>query len=259
MITRNMLEKRLARRMVRKLLTMPDCTEVSTTHMVGITYGLSPSDSKWLCVLKHPLFFQLLFVDLFALHSEFHREARRKGFVVDGSEYYNTLAGMPYNIPKIFRRRENISMMFEKCERKEIFTNSDIHYYIRELVTKDDISCATMQLMRIPPGCQTGHIDNTKYRSAAFVLDGEGCTEYSYWEHGYFYDDDHDGEEAIWRELGERQEMKDCISVNSLCSYPCNARGIEGPQPNVPWFSLTNTGKEDFILFIVKINDFLDD
>ena len=120
--------------MVRKLLTMPDCTKVSTTHMMGIAYGLSPSDSRWLCVLKHPLlFFHLLFVDFFALNTEFHREARQKGFVVDGSEYYNTFVGRPYCIPDVFRRRENISMMFEKCEEKETFTNSDIHYYIRDL------------------------------------------------------------------------------------------------------------------------------
>ena len=58
--------------MVKKLLTMPDCTEVSTKQMVGITYDLRASDSISLCILKHPmLFLQLLFVDSFALNKEF--------------------------------------------------------------------------------------------------------------------------------------------------------------------------------------------
>lgn len=257
-----LFERRLARRMVKKLLTMPDCTEVSTMEMVTITYNFRPFDSKWFCILKHPiLFIQLLFTNFSNLDREFLRDARKNGYVTDGSKYYNTLVGRPYNIPVVFRSKENICKMFCKCEEKEIYENSEIQYHFRELVETDDICNTVMQLIRIPADCQTGHIDNTSCRSAAFVLEGEGSTEYSYWLYGNFYDDDHNGDKALWREFGERQEMTVCISDNSWCSYPCNTIDVdtEDPKPKTPWFSIKNIGKNDLILFVVMIKEFIDE
>lgn len=162
--------KALAQRMVEKLMTMPDNTEISTFEMLdklGIVCE-APSEES----------FQLDYL--------FLETAKRNGFLVDTAKYEGLCVGFPVYIPSIFRNKKKLLAKFAEQEEKEVL-HDEGRYYVRQFIesrtyeeeNEEPITeTQALQLFRIAPGQSTGMIDCTNHRLVAITLRGKGTFEF---------------------------------------------------------------------------------
>ena len=242
---------KLARGMVDKLIQMLDYSEVSTVGLLYNTYGenIHPAGDQLMYLIQYDG--KERYFDILTLHYYFHKEAVKRGFVIDNCHFLGMKTGWPFDIVEIYRNLKKLLSSFDKIEYiKNVSVYGYNTYFRKEIleINKEFKTFRSYLLLKITSGSSTGCIDTCNSKSQAIVIQGKGISTSSHWVYAK-----HDSnEEASWEE--DYSEMN--IKKNDYCYYLSN-KGIDSnvPPPNYSWFKLTNIGKGNLIVLLIREYD----
>lgn len=192
----------------------------------------------------------------FALDDAFYVKAKRMGYVIDGSRHAGGIVGVPYDIPRVFRKKKNLICSFMNPDNSVTIQNGESSY---RLLTKYEskqyqyTDCPSrklkiieekraLQLLVLPAGCSTGKVFHKEGNICFYVLKGKCHYSDLYWDYCAFYPK----RKEKWNEMKSQYELR--FNKSAFSSKNRHTRDIEAPSD--AWYQITNTGKSDLLVFV---------
>lgn len=83
------------------LLSLPEGTELATSDVIEQLYG-----HKYLTCGEYEIRGKMYcFEDFFEIDARVHKQAKKRGLILDDSKYADMATGLPFHIPFVVRRK----------------------------------------------------------------------------------------------------------------------------------------------------------